>query len=147
MKKCPHCEKEVPDYARKCKYCDHAIPVFEPAGGTAPSLMTCPSCGGGLEYDTSSSRAHCPHCGNQVVMTGREIPVKEEKPVEERNLPLSETIEQLVNEGQRERAVTLLRQNLSIQTVDAERVVEIMESGEYGDATRLFQDAMQGRLK
>ena len=26
MKQCPHCGKGVPDYAKRCKYCDNPLP-------------------------------------------------------------------------------------------------------------------------
>ena len=147
MKKCPHCNKEIPDYAKKCKYCDKEIPAYEPAGGGTTTALLCPTCGGSMSYDGTSARAVCAHCGNQVVVPSREKPGEDTVPLEEQNLPLSETVERLVREGSHDRAVALLRRNLSIQQDDAERVVAIIESGEYGDAKQLFQEAMQGRLK
>jgi hypothetical protein len=59
MKTCPSCSKELPDYATKCKYCDHSF-VEEPAAAS-PSASP-----------QSASTRLCPNCS-------KEIPIYAEK--------------------------------------------------------------------
>jgi predicted RNA-binding Zn-ribbon protein involved in translation (DUF1610 family) len=147
MKSCPNCGKDITDYAKKCKYCDYDIPTYEPVGGQDPIILSCPACGGGLNFDAISSTAECSHCGSKVVVPSRLRPLEEGVRLDKRTIPLSEQVEQLVKNNKLTQAVELLRSNLSLLKGNAERVVAIIESGEYGDAKQLLIDALYGKLK
>ena len=56
MKNCPECNKEVPEHANKCKYCDHR---FEIAEIGTPVIIS----------EESSSRSitkKCAHCAMEI---------------------------------------------------------------------------------
>ncbi len=136
------------DYAARCKYCDYEITRYAPVETAGTAALLCPTCGGSLPFDGMSPTAVCPHCGNAVAVPSRAVPRAEAAiPPDEEDLPLSEQVEHLLRDGRPDRAIPLLRRHLSIQEADAERIVAIMESGNYGDAKRLFDDAMHGKLK
>lgn len=53
MKTCPSCSKELPDYATKCKYCDHSF--IEETAPTSPSVSP-----------RSTSTRPCPNCSKEI---------------------------------------------------------------------------------
>lgn len=48
LRACPHCGKQVPEEARKCRYCKNWLDEVEPAAENEPPAQykPCPRCGG-----------------------------------------------------------------------------------------------------
>ena len=139
MKTCPHCKKSIPEDAATCPYCGENIPMVQPIPGAGSVALTCPTCGGSLQYDGVSPTLHCMYCGNDILVASQVAP----KPLQDQNEAFSEQVRLLVELGETDQAVELLCQHLSIPPANAKEVVALFEAGNYGSETQIIEDVLR----
>jgi len=148
MKQCPKCGRKAAAYATKCKYCDARLPESSESM-RQPQLQAikCPSCGGPVNYSGGSQISKCAYCGCSMIIPGKIT--SQDKP--EAQLPaepttLSSQVEKIVQGGNSATAIKLLRDQAFLRLQEAERVVEIITTGEYGDLAALILSAQKGKI-
>ena len=139
MKNCPHCGKSIPENADSCTYCGLDIPTLQPIPGATSIALTCPTCGGSLEYSGNSPTVRCKYCGNGIVVASQVLP----PPAVNKNEAVVDQVRLLVELGESDQAVALLCQQLSIPLADAKGVVTLFEAGNYGSEAQIIGDVVR----
>jgi DNA-directed RNA polymerase subunit RPC12/RpoP len=143
MQKCPQCGKRLPDYARKCKYCDADLPAPQPKAAPAGlKVFECPGCGAPLDYRGAGTTLECPYCRNSVIVPPElrppEQPEEDDSPQDESMIA---QVIYCVQAEQHDQAVELLCNRGSLGREEAEELVNRLSTGQDGDPAALIIEA------
>jgi len=118
----------------------------EPAPGAGNTALACPACGASLEYDGVSPVVRCTYCGNSIVVASLvAAPARPAAPPQGQEDAFAEEVRLLVEGGETDQAIDLLRQRLSLPLADAKSVVALFEAGNYGRETQIIAEAVRRR--
>jgi DNA-directed RNA polymerase subunit RPC12/RpoP len=148
MQPCPHCGQLLLESATLCKYCETRLPPQRQANHPLSPTQSfqCPSCGSPLDYDGTGKTIRCPACGNSVLVPQELWQSAEPPPATTLTEPpkLSDEVKVLVLNGEPDRAIQFLRDQLFLRREDAAEVVARIESGQYGNLSELIHQAQRG---
>ena len=116
----------------------------QPIPGAGSTALTCPTCGGSLEYNGVSPTVLCKFCGNTIAVASQTVPRAQSAvpPMEEEDA-FAENVRLLVELGDSDQAVELLCQKLSIPIADARNIVSLFAAGNYGNETQIIADVVR----